>query len=79
MFYAEFGELRLPRFCRPRSLSVNDGRLDFQLLTGELIECQALADDAFDGQIEPLRISQPPMVIPVRLLVQVSEQMKWFD
>jgi hypothetical protein len=51
----------------------------FQCFAGQLIEHNPLADDALHSSIESFRIGHFAIVISIRLLVEVAEQVKWFD
>jgi hypothetical protein len=48
-------------------------------LAREFIKGDALPDNPKNRQTEPFGIIERAVIIPVRLLIQIPEQMEWFD
>jgi hypothetical protein len=66
-------DFRFPRFKRKELES------RFSHLASQLIECQSLADDAIYCDAEPFSVGQFAIVVAICLLVQIAEQVEWFD
>jgi hypothetical protein len=54
------------------------GRIWVTAEAGELIEGKSLADDALDGHVEALSISQFAIVEAIDLLIEITEKMERF-
>ena len=48
-------------------------------LPRQLIECQALADDALHGKVEAFGVSHLAVVVAIGLFVQIAEQVERLD
>ena len=48
-------------------------------IASQLVERESLADDTIHRHTESFAIRQLAVVVPKRLLIQVTEQVKWFD
>lgn len=69
----------MPRFCRAPFFSVNT-RFRFRQLPSEAIPDQALADDLRHRKAETVVVIHfLSIVVAVRLLVQITEQVKRFN
>jgi hypothetical protein len=49
------------------------------MFSSQHIPSQPLADDLTDGQVEPFAVVQVSIVEPESLLVQIPEQVEWFN
>ena len=72
---------QLPFSAAPPTDEDSSGNLvsDWRLIAGEMIEHDAPAGDGLQDGVKPLPVALLPVVEPMRLLVQVAEQVEGLD